>query len=165
MSVDDDVQAIAAAARRLGLSLAVAESLTCGALASALGKGDEASTWFAGGVIAYSAEVKFQVLGVDRGPVVTASCARQMAVGVQRLLHSEVALAVTGVGGPDREEDKPPGTVFIATLVRGDVQAHEHTFTGRPTEILGQTVAAALNHTAREIRRDSGAILRSDGLV
>ena len=50
-------------------------------------------------------------LGVDPGPVVTALAARQMAGGVARLLGADVAISVTGVGGPDEEEGQPPGTV------------------------------------------------------
>ena len=109
-------------------------------------------------MVAYFSEVKFQVLGVDEGPVVTASCACQMAEGVQRLLQSNAALAVTGVGGPDPEEDKPPGTVFIATAVRGELHVGEHAFTGDPDEILSQTVAAALSQTVRELRRATSVI-------
>jgi nicotinamide-nucleotide amidase len=148
----DDTQVIASGLRHLGQSLAVAESLTCGALASALGKGAEASAWFAGGVVAYFSDVKFRLLGVDEGPVITASCARQMALGVRRLLHSDVALAITGVGGPDPEEGKPPGTVFVATHVNDRVRVHEHAFAGDTDDILSQTIAAALNQAGREIR-------------
>jgi nicotinamide-nucleotide amidase len=153
MSRDDDVRTIAELAERNGLSVAVAESLTCGALASTLGRGQGASTWLAGGVVAYFSRVKFQVLGVDEGPVVTGSCARQMAEGVQRLLRSDAALAVTGVGGPDPEEGKPPGTVYIATLVNGGLRVERHSFSGGPETILSLTIAAALTQTARELQR------------
>ena len=59
------------------------------------------------GVVAYHAEVKSRILGVDPGPVVTAWAARQMARGVGRLLRADVAISVTGVGGPDEEEGQP----------------------------------------------------------
>jgi len=58
-----------------GLSVAVAESLTSGAIASQLGAAADSSVWFAGGVVAYAAETKFRVLNVDPGPVVNARCA------------------------------------------------------------------------------------------
>ena len=70
-------------------TVAVAESLTSGRLGCHLGAATESSQWFRGGVIAYAPEVKFSVLGVDPGPVVTASCARQMAIGVARLTDAE----------------------------------------------------------------------------
>ena len=54
------------------------------------------------------------MLGVESGPVVTEAAALQMARGVARLFGADVALSVTGVGGPDPEEGKPPGTVCEA---------------------------------------------------
>jgi nicotinamide-nucleotide amidase len=59
-----------------------------------------ASGWFQGAVVAYSEHVKFTVLGVDRGPVITAGCARQMAIGDARLLTADFAVGTTGAGRP-----------------------------------------------------------------
>jgi nicotinamide-nucleotide amidase len=110
----ETVAIIAAKATAAGLAVGTAESLTVGALAQALGAGDGAAEWFRGGVVAYASEVKFDVLGVQQGPVITALCAEQMAWGARRVLGADVAVAVTGVGGPDPEEGCPPGTVYVA---------------------------------------------------
>src|SRR5690606_25496880 len=92
------------------LSIGAAESLTSGAIASALGEAEEASSWFRGAVVAYASQVKFDVLGVAPGPVVTAECGAQMARGARELLGADWAVAVTGAGGPGTEEGQPPGT-------------------------------------------------------
>src|SRR5215208_80173 len=79
-----------------------------------LAAGPEASEWFRGSLVAYQETVKFDVLGVRRGPLVDPDCAEGMARGVGRLLGADVAVAATGVGGPDPSEGKPAGTVYVA---------------------------------------------------
>lgn len=105
---------IARQAGQSRVSIACAESLTGGQIATILAAAPDSAAWFRGSLVAYSAQVKFEVLGVPPGPVVTEQCAATMAVGVRRLLGADVAVAVTGVGGPDDEEGKPAGTVWIA---------------------------------------------------
>jgi nicotinamide-nucleotide amidase len=144
---------VSEAARRSGRTVAVAESLTSGAIASHLGAAESASDWFAGGVVAYSSEVKFTVLGVDRGPVVTSSCALQMAAGVARLTGAGFAVSVTGVGGPDPEEERPPGTVYIAVHTPEGETVEEHLFPGDdPQQILRETIRSALHVLAGRAR-------------
>ncbi|HEY1105635.1 MAG TPA: nicotinamide-nucleotide amidohydrolase family protein, partial [Agromyces sp.] len=82
---------VADRARRAGLSVAAAESLTSGALSNALGAGHEASEWFRGGIVAYAEEVKRDVLGVTAESVTSAQCARELATGVARLLGADAA--------------------------------------------------------------------------
>ena len=141
---DDLVPRIAELALHRGWRVGAAESLTCGVLLERLGAGPTASTWLAGGVVAYDEEVKFGVLGVARGPVVTATCAEQMAHGVAALLHLDAAVALTGVGGPDPEEGHRPGTVFVATWVAGEVTARRHEFNGDPATVVDRAASAAL---------------------
>lgn len=138
------VEAIATIASRHRLGVGVAESLTSGQLAAALGAGPDASSWFRGAVVAYAAEVKFDVLGVRPGPVVTESCAREMARGASRLLGAEATLAATGVGGPDIEEGEPPGTVYVAALVGGRERCIRLALDGEPEQVLAATTAASL---------------------
>jgi len=126
------------------LTVAVAESLTSGSLASRLGAATDASTWFAGGVVAYAAEVKFKVLDVDPGPVVTARCAAQMATGVARLTGADFAVALTGVGGPDPDEGHPAGTVFLAVSSGTDENVEKRQFEGDPPEVVAQATVAGL---------------------
>jgi nicotinamide-nucleotide amidase len=128
--------AISSGMRQKNLTLAVAESLTSGALASTLGAAEAASEWFRGGLIAYASEVKFELLHVPEGPVVTAECARQMAVGVADLLRADIGLALTGVGGPGPVEGRPAGTVFLAVQGPGIDRVDECRFPGDPTEVV-----------------------------
>lgn len=151
MEAATTAEALAIALRRHGLTLAVAESLTCGTLASTVGAASEAATWFRGGVIAYMDDVKFSVLGVEPGPVVSEACARQMAEGVRTLLRADVGVAVTGVGGPGREEGEPPGTVFIALARTAWTTCEAHQLPGSPEEVLRATVEAAIRLAAADV--------------
>lgn len=119
--VDDESMEYAVGQRLLAakLSLGVAESLTGGLVASRLVNVPGAGDWFMGGVVAYDSEVKFSLLGVQRGPVVTAEAARAMAEGVRRVTGADVGLATTGVAGPVTQEDKPAGTVFLGLALPG----------------------------------------------
>ncbi len=105
---------------RGGLSFGVAESLTGGLIASRLVNVPGASAWFRGGVVAYDAWVKFDVLGVPAGPVVTESAAAAMAEGAARVTGADVGLGITGVAGPDEQEGVAPGTVFVGLSLPGE---------------------------------------------
>lgn len=124
--------------------VATAESLTSGAIASALGAAPDASDWFRGGIVAYSTDVKQRLLNVDSGPVVSAHCATQMARGVAHLVDAEVTVATTGAGGPDPQDGQPPGTVFIAVSTPHIEVVSEHQFQGSPSEVVEQTITHAL---------------------
>jgi nicotinamide-nucleotide amidase len=126
------------------LRLAVAESLTGGMVSSTLARMPGASTWLAGGVVAYIPDVKFRVLGVDRGPVVTETAALQMARGVADLLGADVSLSVTGVGGPDPEEGKPPGTVWVGIRTGDRARAHLLELDGDPPTVCKAACDEAL---------------------
>ncbi len=96
-----------------GLTLATAESLTGGMVSSRLVGVPGASRWFRGSLVAYDSSVKYGLLGLEEGPVVTAEAAMSMAAAVKRLLGADVGLALTGVAGPDPQEGQPPGTVMV----------------------------------------------------
>jgi len=119
--VDDEAMehAVARLLVERRLSLAVAESLTGGLVGSRLVNVVGASEWFRGGIVAYAADVKCSLLGVPEGPVVSVEAAAAMAVGVCRLLGADVGLGVTGVAGPDTQDDRPPGTVVVGVAVPG----------------------------------------------
>jgi nicotinamide-nucleotide amidase len=105
--------------RERGLTMGTAESVTGGLIASRLTDVPGASDVFRGSVVSYASQVKYDVLGVPEGPVVSAEAAEAMAAGACRVLGSDVALAVTGVAGPDEQEGMPVGTVFLA-IAEGD---------------------------------------------
>jgi nicotinamide-nucleotide amidase len=138
------VERIARMAVAQSLTVAAAESLTSGLIASRLGAGPDASEWFRGSVVAYQESVKFDVLGVPHGPVVTPDCAEAMARGVARLLSAEVAVAATGVGGPEPSEGKPAGTVYLALVVGESATVRELELGGDPEQILEATAVHAL---------------------
>lgn len=112
---DDETMehAIATLLLEHNLSVAVAESLTGGLIASRLVDVPGASRWFRGGIVSYASAVKFDLLGVPDGPVVSVAAARAMATGVRERLGADVAISVTGVAGPDSQDEQPPGTVFV----------------------------------------------------
>jgi len=98
--------------------LAVMESLTGGLLSSTITDHPGSSKHFIGGVVSYSPDLKVQ-LGVpretiERYGVVSEETARAMAHAIRDYLHADFGLGITGVAGPDKQEDKPVGTVYIA---------------------------------------------------
>ena len=103
-----------------GWTLAVAESLTGGLVASRCVDVPGASRWFRGAVVAYATEVKVAMLGVPDGPVVSAAAAATMAAGVRDRLGADVGAALTGVAGPDEQDGQPVGTVFLGIALPGE---------------------------------------------
>jgi nicotinamide-nucleotide amidase len=135
---------VADAAQAAGVTIAVAESLTAGGLAQELAAAPKASSWFAGGVVAYRAESKFRVLSVTEGPVMSSRCAEEMARGARDLFGADVCVATTGVGGPDEEEGQPVGTVFLAVAAEDTVETQRLSLRGDVEQIIDDTVAAGL---------------------
>jgi nicotinamide-nucleotide amidase len=118
--------------------------LTGGNIATILSAATDASSWFAGGIVAYQERVKFDLLGVDPGPVCNARCSRQMARAAGTLLGADATVATTGVGGPDSSEGLPAGTVFLAIWSRKELHDEELHLTGDPEEVVQQATSHAL---------------------
>lgn len=102
-----------------GWTLGVAESLTGGLIGSRLANVPGASRTFRGTIGSYATEVKRSVLGVTAEQVVSAECARQMAEAARDVLGADVGIAVTGVAGPDEQDDQPVGTVWFGLAIPG----------------------------------------------
>lgn len=102
-----------------GLTLGVAESLTGGLVGARLTEVAGASAWFRGSVVSYASEVKFTVLGVRPGPVVSEEAVAAMATGAARVLGASVGCGVTGVAGPTDQDGMDVGTVFCAVASDG----------------------------------------------
>ena len=96
-----------------GWTLGLAESVTGGLVGGRITSIAGASRVFKGGVISYASDVKFDVLGVEAGPVVSERAAMQMASGAQRVLGASVGLALTGVAGPKEQDGEPVGTLCV----------------------------------------------------
>ena len=133
-----------------GKRLATAESLTGGGIGAAITSVSGASAVFAGGIISYTNEVKNKVLGVPaedlrRYGAVSAPVAKAMAEGAVRVLEADVAVAVTGLAGPDGDEyGNPVGTVFIGYGDENTAFAREYHFSGDRAQVREQTIEAAL---------------------
>ena len=133
-----------------GRRLATAESLTGGGIGAAITAVSGASSVFAGGVISYTNEVKNKVLGVpveilDTCGAVSAPVAQAMAEGARRVIGADVAVAVTGLAGPDGDDfGNPVGTVFVGYADARTAFAREYHFDGNREEVREQTIEAAL---------------------
>jgi nicotinamide-nucleotide amidase len=152
-SVDDESMEVAVARQLLGagLTLATAESLTGGLLGAQLTDVAGASAWYRGGVVSYASDVKFDVLGVPEGPVVSAPAAEAMASGVRVRLGADVGLAVTGVAGPDEQEGQPVGTVFVGLDLAGAVEHVQLRLPGDRRRIREFSVISALDLLRRRL--------------
>ena len=112
-----------------GLTLATAESCTGGNIARLLTAQAGASAYFKGGIVAYSNEVKENALGVKHSTLVahgavSEATVREMAEGVRQRLGTDLAIATTGIAGPDGgTKEKPVGTVWIAVANANGTEA------------------------------------------
>jgi nicotinamide-nucleotide amidase len=137
-------------------TVAVAESLTAGAVAATLADAPGASEVLRGAVVAYAADVKRDVLGVPadviaRHGVVSAECARAMAGGVRRVLGSDWGVATTGVAGPTEHDGQPVGTVVVAVTGPDEARVRELRLPGDRASIRQLTVAHALDVLRRAV--------------
>lgn len=152
MTADDVGRLAAGLHERLaarGATVASAESLTGGLLGAALTVTPGASRTFRGGVVAYATDLKELLLGVP-GPLleaegaVSAQVAAAMAGGVRDRLRATYGVALTGVAGPDPQDGKPPGTVFVAVAGPDAGQVRELNVSGDRLTIRNAAVGAAL---------------------
>lgn len=134
--------------------LVTAESCTGGWIAKACTDQAGSSRWFRGGIVVYTNELKTALLGVPPETLVAAGAVseatvRAMASGALERLGGDVAVAVSGIAGPDGgTPGKPVGTVWfgwaIRTATRVDVRARLHLFDGNREQVRLQAVATAL---------------------
>ncbi len=133
------------ALRERGEQIGSAESLTGGELAALLSAPPGASRTYAGGVVTYATELKRRLLGVTAKHVVSQECAAQMATGARELLGVEWALATTGVAGPERQEDQPAGTVWVAMAGPGVVRTRRLDLAGDRATVRAAACSSALD--------------------
>lgn len=148
------------ASRSQGLSLATAESCTGGLVAARLTSVPGASDVFRGGVVAYENDVKLAQLGVPEETLtahgaVSAETAAAMAAGARESLGADVAVAVTGVAGPEGgTPEKPVGLVYLHASAPGGEQGRELRLGGDRETVRRRATAAAL-HLVRELLAQS----------
>lgn len=155
MSVPDPrpVAVVKALAGR-GQTLATAESLTGGLIGATVTTVPGSSAVYLGGLITYATDLKASLGGVPgdvleaHGPV-SPETAAAMAAGVRQLTGADWALAATGVAGPDPQDGRAPGEVWLG-LAGPDGESHvrRYDFTGDRTAIREHTVRAALDMLA-----------------
>jgi nicotinamide-nucleotide amidase len=146
---EDVAAGLLAALEARGWTLAVAESLTGGAVCARLVDVPGASRVLRGGVVAYATDLKGSLLGVpeellaERGAV-DPDVAAAMASGVRERLGASVGLATTGVAGPDPQDGRAPGTVFVAVATPTAARVASWQISGDRAAVRRATVAGVL---------------------
>jgi len=142
--IDDDLENILdKQLREKKLTLALAESCTGGKLASLFTAIPGCSSYFKGGIVCYSNEIKQQLLGVDlqlleKHGAVSREVVEAMAAGAYKAFRADCIVAVSGIAGPDGgTSEKPVGTVWIAVFYKGKIQSQKYLFSqNRESNIL-----------------------------
>jgi nicotinamide-nucleotide amidase len=151
--VNDDTMesAVGVLLEAQGLTLAVAESVTGGLVASRLVDVPGSSAWFRGGIVAYDSEIKFDLLDVARGPVVSEEAAIQMARGVRARLGADVGLAVTGVAGPAEQDGQPVGTIWLGFAIGDEADAVHLRLPGGRQQIRQFATISLMDQTRKRL--------------
>ena len=140
-----------------GLTLSTAESCTGGLVAHRITGVAGSSTYYLGGVVSYSNELKQSLLGVpaeilERYGAVSRECAHAMADGVRRLTGASVGVATTGIAGPGgATPTKPVGLVYVACATPWDVQVRELRLPGDRFSNIRASADAALELTLSQV--------------
>lgn len=148
--------------RKRGWIMTTAESCTGGLLASKITETAGCSEWFAGGLIAYSNELKEKYLRVDKKLLaeygaVSGPVARAMAEGAAAETGAALSVSVTGIAGPTGgTESKPVGTVFVGLFIEGTVSDHRYLFSGARKEIQERTAQTVLDLVRRTLLKHKG---------
>ena len=128
------------------LTFATAESITGGMIGGRLTEIPGSSDSYIGSIVAYDADVKRSLLNVPKDiSVVSQEAVEAMALGVCAVLGADVSVAVSGAAGPYPHEGQEPGTVWMATNVKGDVESFKVVFPFDRAQIRQFTVITVLN--------------------
>ena len=150
---DEDLSLSGIVGKILGekkLTLSTAESCTGGNIAHEITRVAGSSDYFIGSVVSYHSDVKVHMLGVsqeviERETVVSRPVAEQMACGVADRLHTDCAIATTGIAGPGGgTPENPVGTVWIAARVGGKVQSKRVHIPGHRDRVIARATNDAL---------------------
>lgn len=142
-----------------GFTLAVAESLTGGMFQENLTSHAGVSAIFKGGIVSYATEVKQEVLGVRKETiqsdgVVSEQCAKEMAINVCKQFNSSIGLSFTGVAGPDEQEGKSVGTVYIGVAYEnGRTFVHRLQLSGSRSQIRIRSVKKASHLLLQDLQK------------
>ena len=152
--VDDDTMesVVLQLLRERGHTLGLAESVTGGLVAGRITNVAGASEVFRGSIVSYASEVKFDVLGVPEGPVVSEAAAAAMAQGAQRVLGATVGLALTGVAGPAEQDGMPVGTLCVGIAIGSEVTTRTLRLPGQRDQMRQMSVISALDLLRRTLQ-------------
>lgn len=133
-----------------GYTMTTAESCTGGMVAARMINTPGVSAVFQAGFVTYANEAKQKLIGVQEQTLrefgaVSRQTAEEMAVGAAKVANTDVAVAITGIAGPDGgTKEKPVGLVYIGCFIRGKVKVEEYHFSGSRMKIRENVTAAAL---------------------
>lgn len=140
-------------------TIAAAESITGGLFSGRLTSFPGSSKVVSGGSVAYSTEVKENVLGVskkviDEHGVISHQCAREMAACAKEQYQADVAISFTGVAGPGMQENKEPGTVFIGLAgLTKEPLSFELTLAGGRESVRDRAIKYGCFYLLNELKR------------
>ncbi|NLL27447.1 MAG: competence/damage-inducible protein A [Bacteroidales bacterium] len=143
-----------------GKTLCIAESCTGGYVSHQLTAIPGSSKVFLGAVVAYSNEVKKNILNVKDESInnfgaVSADVVSEMATNALKLMKTDYAIAVSGIAGPDGgTEEKPVGTVYIAVASKNNVASEKMLFNGQRDIVILRSSNAALYSCLKELRKE-----------
>ncbi len=156
-AVDDETMesTVLSLMRANGSTLGLAESVTGGLVAGRLTAIAGASDVLRGAVVSYASEVKFELLGVPEGPVVSEAAAAAMATGARSVLSADVGLALTGVAGPAEQDGMPVGTLCVGIDDGTIVVARTFRMPGSREQMRQMSVITALDFLRRHLLADA----------
>jgi nicotinamide-nucleotide amidase len=138
-----------------GWTLGLAESVTGGLVAGRITAVPGASKVFRGSIVSYASEVKFDLLDVPDGPVVSEAAAAAMASGARRVLDADVAVALTGVAGPTEQDGMPVGTLCVGIETPGGALVRTLRLPGQREQMRQMSVISALDLLRRHLLEPS----------
>ncbi len=158
MSLDQKITILIENLEKAGLHISTAESCTGGGIAAAITAVAGSSAVFNGSVVAYSNRVKAEVLQVDLKTLehfgaVSEEVVAEMAVGVAKLMDTEVAIATSGIAGPaGGTPNKPVGLVCFAIYFKGKVDTTSVQFSGNRKTVQKESITFSIDELNRYIK-------------
>jgi len=143
-----------------GLTIAFAESVSCGLLTHKTGTVSDTSQVLKGSIISYTPEIKTAVLKVSKKLIAEKTCESQevtdvMALGLSRIIPADICAAITGLAAPGGSEtnDKPVGTVFYSFRFKRKTYRLRRRFRGSPLEIKEKACKEFFRFIKKEVQK------------
>lgn len=132
------------------LTISFAESITGGSISSEFVKNPGASEVLLGGIVAYSDDVKINLLGASKETLnkygaVSEETAKEMVLGLKKEFNSDISVSITGIAGPTgSSEKKPIGLVYFGFIIKDKVFVKKEIFFGKRLRIIKKSINYAL---------------------